>query len=827
MAEQKYAAHDLSNSALGPSGIRIEDGRFIDSFGRTLNLHGVNVAGSSKLPSSPNGLSHLHEGFYETHRTVSFVGRPFPLSEAPLHFSRLRAWGLPLIRLLVTWESISHAGPGKEDVDEEYIEYLVRLVEMTGEYGFKCFICAHQDVWSRFSGGSGAPGWTFETAGLDIEAFSETGAAYVHSQDEKRKREAASVELNKKEESGAFLWPSGYQKLAASTMATLFWAGDALAPKLTVKTQEGEEVGIQTFLQTSYIDAFGELADRLAPLEACLGFEPMNEPHRGLVNLHDFHKWNYDTDLHIGHYPSLIQALALGSGYKQEVQFWVKSWPFPTRVSHTATIDPKGKSCWLDKGGGLGECIWRAHGVWEWDESKQVPVVLQYDYFEKDHRLGREGRRIEWYRDCFAPFLRRFHERVTRSCPKAFSFVEPIPNEFIPPWIPARLIEDASLATQYKDAAYKQKYATRTLIDTPRPGGEEKFVYAPHFYDLNVLFGKKHGWMSVNVQGLSRGMFLPKALYWGVEGLRKNYLAQLAKIKELAHASLGQVPIIVGEVGIPFDINNRHAYKTGDYSKQRELLDALIGAMEKVGLGFTLWNYNPDNRVAYGDGWNFEDFSFTNGDHHHEGEDGGGTPGLKPDFRNALHESDPLYTGGRALEVIIRPYAVKVAGVPVYTSFDVETLFFEMHWKNPPSTSNEEGKGGKERVTEIFLPAYHYRTQHFKITSTDCETYFNAELQTLFVTHQDTRANVLHKLKIELADVKGYRRDRLREFRRSVQTEGVRGKVGRWLPEEAVLWWEGLSAAQTRSIVVVVLVAVVAVWTVDYGMKTFMTQGRL
>ncbi len=34
---------------------------------------------------------------------------------------------------------------------------------------------------------------------------------------------------------------------------------------------------------------------------------------------------------------------------------------------------------------GQGTCIWRAHGVWEWDESKQVPVVLQYDYFEKDH----------------------------------------------------------------------------------------------------------------------------------------------------------------------------------------------------------------------------------------------------------------------------------------------------------------------------------------------------------------------------------------------------------------------------------------------------------
>ena len=136
----RSAAHDLSNAALGPQGLRIEDGRFIDSYNRTIHLHGANVAGSSKLPTTPNGLSHLHEGFYETHRTVSFVGRPFPLSEAPLHFARLRAWGLPLIRLLVTWESIAHRGPAREDVDDEYVDYLEKLLRLMAEFGLKCFV---------------------------------------------------------------------------------------------------------------------------------------------------------------------------------------------------------------------------------------------------------------------------------------------------------------------------------------------------------------------------------------------------------------------------------------------------------------------------------------------------------------------------------------------------------------------------------------------------------------------------------------------------------------------------------------------------------------
>lgn len=832
--DQQHAACDLSNEALGPSGLRIQNGRFVDSYNRTINFHGVNVAGSCKLPTTPNGLSHLHEGFYETHRTVSFVGRPFPLSEAPLHFARLRAWGLPLIRLLVTWESISHAGPQKDQVDQDYIEYLEKLLTMMAEYGIKCFICAHQDVWSRFSGGSGAPGWTFETAGLDLTAFPDTGAAYIHCEDEKMKRQAGSEK--KKEASGAFLWPSGYQKLAASTMATLFWAGDALAPKLTVKDGGGKEVGVQTFLQNAYIEAFGQLADRLAPLEACLGFEPMNEPHRGLINLHDFHSWNYDTDLHIGHYPSFIQALALGSGYKQDVKFYVKSWPVPTRVSHTATIDPQGKSCWLsssapsgevDKFGvGLGTCLWRAHGVWQWDESKQVPVVLQYDYFEKDHRQGREGQRIEWYRNCFAPFLRRFTDRVSRNT-SGFTFVEPIPNEFIPPWIPARVIQDPTLAAQYKDAAYTQKYATRTLIDTPRPGGESHFVYAPHFYDLNLLFGKMHTWMSVNVQGLSRGMFVLKALYFGASGLKKNYLVQIGKIQDLAYASLGTVPIIIGEVGLPFDINSRHAYRTGDYTKQHDILDALINAMEKLNLGFTLWNYNPDNRVEYGDGWNFEDFSITNGDHVHEGKGSGGTEGLTPDFRNANHEQDKLYKGGRGLQVIIRPYAVKVAGVQVFTEFNAETLFFEVHWKNPSSSSwSEKVQDEKARVTEIFLPAYHYKQKRFSITTTDADTIFDAELQTLFVKHTDIRPGAVHKLKIELDDPRAHRLWRLREYRQLVKAEGVVGRVARLVPEAVVLWWQALSAAQTTSLVLVTLVVVFGVWFADYHMKKFMTSGE-
>ncbi|KAH7324907.1 glycoside hydrolase superfamily [Stachybotrys elegans] len=742
----RIPAQDLSEAALG-GPIRVQGDRFVDSYGRTLSLRGFNVSGASKLPTEPNGLSHLTDGFYE-HRTVTFTGRPCTLEEAPLHFRRLQTWGLPFIRLLVTWESIGHAGPDPStDIDVEYIAYLRALIQLMPQYGLKCFVCAHQDVWSRFSGGSGAPGWTFEAAGLDIEAFTDTGAAYVHGQDELRR---ASGLVNANEPSGPFVWPSGYQKLAASTMATLFWAGDALAPKLQCKTPHGE-VSIQKLLQDAYIEAFGRLADELSDLEACLGFEPMNEPHRGLVNLHDFHGWNYNTDLHIGYYPTFAQALALGSGYSQKVKYYVKSWPWPTRVSHKTVLDPKGRSAWLAQG--LGECVWKAHGVWSWDEKTKTAKILHKDYFDVDHRPGREGQRLEWYRDCYGPFLDKFCKRVARRGSHFLSFFEPIPNEFMPPWQP-------------KDRKPAEYIDIEPL---------QNMVFAPHFYDLNVLFSKQHTWMSVNVQGLSRGMLVFLALYFGPTGLRKNYRKQLGNVLKHGMASLGRVPTVIGEIGIPFDINDGSAFKTGQYDTQRDLMNALIGGMEDNQVGFTLWNYNPHNRVEYGDGWNKEDFSVVNGDDH-------GHETLRRDYRNKPHENDDMYRGGRVLDVIIRPYAVKTVGVPLRASWDHRTLRYELEWESEQGTRTEDGRPIE---TEVFIPAYHYAA-HKLVVALNSESWdYDREQQTLRIRHGPGK----HHLVVEIEDVQAHLVKRVALRRES----GVAPSILDNVPIEVEVWLDGLN----------------------------------
>ncbi|KAF7539217.1 hypothetical protein G7054_g2336 [Neopestalotiopsis clavispora] len=805
-AMQTYAAADLSDAALG-GPLRIDDGHFVDGFGRTVMLRGWNVSGASKLPTEPNGLSHLTEGFYE-HRTVTFVGRPFPLEEAPLHFRRLQAWGMPFVRLLVTWESIGHAGPNpSKDLDLEYIAYLRKLIELMPRYGIKCFVCAHQDVWSRFSGGSGAPGWTFEAVGLDIEAFTETGAAYVHGQDELRRAQAPG---NEKEPSGPFVWPSGYQKLAASTMATIFWAGDALAPKLrclrsTLDNKGGvEEVSVQAFLQDAFIEAFGRLADEIVDLEAVIGFEPMNEPHRGLVNLHGFHGWNYDTDLHIGYYPNLTQALALGSGYKQTVPYYVKSWPWPTRVSHHTTVDPQGRSAWLSSSStgavnrpqGLGQCVWRAHGVWDWDSEQSKPVITDESYFELDHRPGRQGREIEWYRDCYAPFLRRFSQRVSRIRSTQFSFVEPIPNEFIPPWPPR--YENKGIVVRKK-----QSYAVPTVLSSDhRP---QNLVYAPHFYDLNVLFSKLHSWMSVNVQGLARGMFVGNAVYFGVGGLRRNYRKQIGNIVKHGRLSLGRLPTVIGEIGIPFDINGGYAFLTGDYDKQRDLVGALISAMEdNLVNGFTLWNYNPDNRVEYGDGWNKEDFSVVNGNEETWDDGHGRKMQVRPDYRNSDHEKQELYRGGRAIDSVIRPYAVKVAGLPVSSDWNQETLRFEFQWRNRPLKKLKAGED-RHSTTEIFIPTYHYRGHQIHVTATHgLDWSYTADNQTLYVVQRG--GGMLHKLVVEIRDKKAHISRLVHKHRKAVPQQRLQA----FIPTALEIWWRSTDSVAELLAAISVTVAVLA-----------------
>lgn len=125
----------------------------------------------------------------------------------------------------MTWEAVEHAGPYVPSTDPkvhiqltyiplrgiydtEYLAYIRSLLSLLPQYGMAAFVSIHQDVWSRYSGGSGAPAWTLERAGFDLEELEETGAAWL-----KGVKGGGHV----KSEKG--VWPCGYTKLAPATMA--------------------------------------------------------------------------------------------------------------------------------------------------------------------------------------------------------------------------------------------------------------------------------------------------------------------------------------------------------------------------------------------------------------------------------------------------------------------------------------------------------------------------------------------------------------------------------------------------------------------------------
>ncbi|KAJ3189218.1 hypothetical protein HDU85_002843 [Gaertneriomyces sp. JEL0708] len=703
---------------IGP--IYSKDGYFQDQHYRRLLLRGVNLAGHSKLPTSPPGSTHLSEGFFD-HKNVSFVGRPFALEEADEHFGRLRSWGLTFIRLLVPWESLEHAGPGI--YDEEYIDYLITLLAKAKEYGIRCFIDPHQDTWSRFSGGSGAPGWTFETVGLDLTKFMVTGAAYVH-------------QSARPTDSGHAAWPTNYQKLASATMFTIFFGGSIFAPNARYNGEHPQE-----FLQRHFCACYQHLAERVKHLDTVVGFEVMNEPHFGYIGLKSLHHFDPMKDLHYGDAPSALQSMALASGIPQQVGVWVKSWPWPTRKARTRTINAGGISAWLPG----RPCIWRQHGVWDVDANGQ-PQALASDYFTR----RRDGTVVDFGQDCYLPLVRRFKQAILSVRSDYLIFFEPIPNEDPPVLPPAD--------------------------DDPQ------LIYSPHWYDLKALFNKSfNSFVTHDVQGLSRGTKnVLEATYFGVAGANRNYTGQIRNIVQTGCTKVGRRPILFGECGIPMDMNEKRAFETGDYTHHTIFLDAMINAMEASMVSFTLWNYNPHNDNAHGDHWNGEDFSIFSPrpsqvqntwgpatrvanmvkeaftfSHIGSNEDVAvrasgkltvsaseenlsstaslddcDTPTTPFDLTGAYFKegdrSHHHHVGGRALDAVIRPYAAKIAGDPLYMKFDLKKLEFQLAFTTPDigaSTANDVRVkwSSPAHITEVFVPNFHYHDATVDVIVSDGE----------------------------------------------------------------------------------------------------------
>jgi hypothetical protein len=580
--------------------VRIEGPSFRDEHGRRLILRGVNLSGSSKVPSRPDGATHCREGFFDD-RQVSFVNRPFPIERADEHFRRLKRWGFTCLRLLTTWEAIEHAGPGSYDLD--YLDYLSAVVRKAGEHGLSLFIDPHQDVWSRFTGGDGAPGWTLEAAGFEIRNLHATGAAFLH--------QVHGDPLPR------MIWPTNEHKLGAATMFTLFFGGNDFAPRLKV---DGEP--IQDYLQRHYIGAIEQVARRLKGLPQVIGYDTLNEPSAGYIGVRDLTA--PPSPLRLGPAPSPFESMRLGEGETLTLDRWELSI-LGFRRAGRQMVNPGGLRAWTDG----AACIWRRHGVWDTGGAAGARL-LRPDYFSIV-----AGRAVDFARDYYKPFALRFAAGIRRAHPGAAIFLETEPGHPPPPW---------------------------------EAGDPADIVWAPHWYDgVTVMLKRLVPFLGID--------FADARLIFGAGNVRRSFAAQLAAQRRAAEADLRGAPLLIGEIGVPFDLDKKRAYRTGDFRRQELALDRSLQALEDNLLSATLWDYTPDNSNVRGDQWNDEDFSIFS--------------------RDQQRETDDLDSGGRALNALLRPYPMAVAGDPLRMSYNRRAGIFEFEFRHDPEVAGP---------TIVYLP---------------------------------------------------------------------------------------------------------------------------
>jgi len=717
-----------------------DDGNFIQpSTGRAVTLHGINIASSSKLPDIPYQTSYLDPkecGFYSEADIVSFVNRPFPLEEAYEHLTRIKLCGYNTIRFIFTWEAIEHEGPGIYDLD--YIQYVVDLLKIIDEVGgLYVFLDPHQDAWSKFCGGSGAPIWTLYAAGLEPKNFEADGAAKLH---------------NKCPDPSKFtkmVWSTNYDKLACQIMFTMFFSGKMFMPNAII---DGKN--IQDYLQDHFIDSVAFLLSSIkkkAPslFETCLiGVESMNEPSKGLYGLQNMNEIPKEQNLRLDETPTFVQSLRLSMGHKQTVDKYALT-SFGLKKTGSITIDPHGIKSWVsddkmdthygfkrDDRWKLGDCILSQLGVWNSDTGE----LLHADYFSKNPKTGEHLDESTFINIQFLDFWSNFKERLRKIDENMFLIIQ-APVLQIPPHIEG---------TKYVD--------DRTAV-------------AIHYYDgMTLLFKSWNRIMNVDTLGIMRGKYASPvfAIVLGERNIRRSIRNQLRDMKKECQENVGKsVPVIMTETGMPFDLDEKKAYRNGDYSSQRSATDAINFAIEGSSLNFTYWCYNPENNHKWGDRWNLEDFSIfskddmaaKNLDFTFGGTSRGSssgrvssydewitTAGSESTYKSTDHKAvttrvgnsstlgrhndvnhsqvelmsgifEPRNTFERLLEgirvpsAIVRPYAVLINGSVVNASTDIDAHIYKLEvdlTKLTPAPTLEP--------TVIFLPEQHFRLGKFEVS---------------------------------------------------------------------------------------------------------------
>jgi hypothetical protein len=470
---------------------------------------------------------------------------------------------------------------------------------------------------------------------MDVTKFHQTGAAFTHQE--------CGDPFPK------MIWPSNYSKFACATMFTLFFAGNVFAPQTYV-----DGIPVQEYLQGHYIDAVKQVAHRLKEFPHVIGYDTLNEPSLGYIGYPNVHQIPSQISAQ-GPSPTIYQGMLLASGYPQEV---VAVSFLPIKLVHkTRQLNPQGISLWKKR----SKPIWQQNGVWDIDQ-KGNPHLLKPGYFYHVN-----GSQVNFDRDFFEPFVKRYAKEIRSIDADAFIFISPVPAVF--------------------------QHGEENL----NLSGIQNVVYEPHWYDgVTLGFGRYIPWLGVDSTGHEGKLIL------GINRKRRAFINQIKGFIELSDRALGGTPTVIGEVGIPYNMNKKAAYKTGDFSKQIMAMDDSMQALEANLVNFTLWNYTADNTNERGDLWNDEDLSIFS--------------------RDQQAGTGNIHDGGRALEAVVRPYAFRIPGDLQSMSFDIHTKLFEVCFSYDPKV---------DAPLEIFVPDFQY-PQGFDVIIANGECEIDGEEQKVF-----------------------------------------------------------------------------------------------
>ena len=276
------------------------------------------------------------------------------------------------------------------------------------------------------------------------------------------------------------------------------------------------------------------------------------------------------------------------------------------------------------------EDLWRRLGVWDVVDGK--PTLLKPDYFAA---VGANKHGANYY-------VGALHRRI------AAAIHEISPNALIAQ-------EPCAFDGNQKELALSV------------PGA----VSEPHFYDAVPMLSKHYD------LDTTYPIFSNKPIS-GSDAVVDAYVKQIEEAKAKGQG-MGQVPTWFGEVGIPYDVNDKQAYRTGDFSALEEYARLYYGALDKTLSSYAIWCYSADNSNETGDHWNNEDYSI-----------------YSPDQRKNPND---INSGGRALNEVVRPYPVATSGTPILIEFDAKSKAFRYKFEADKAISAD---------TEIFLPNYQY-----------------------------------------------------------------------------------------------------------------------